>query len=195
MRAIARLKRRLSKKHLWLLIPLALLLVGIYLLITILAPSVPPIAVPQAKVQKHLAKPPEEGNRLYIPEISVDVAIEEGDDPSVLDKGAWHRRPQNGNPEKGGNFVLSAHRFQMGVTPQHTRAKSPFYHIDKLHVGDKLYVSYNKKRFTYEVTKKYRVPRTAVEIEGPSSEAKMTLYSCDLKGETAGREVVEAKPI
>lgn len=134
-------------------------------------------------------------NRLYIPTIGVDVAVVEGDSEAVLDKGAWHRQPQNGSPEKGGNFVLSAHRFQLGLTPQQTSAKSPFYHIEKLQTGDKIQVDYNGKRYNYEVVKKYKVDRFAVGIEGPSDEAKMTLYSCDIRGEQAGREVVEAKPI
>lgn len=173
-----------------------LLAAGTYLLITILAPSVPPAPAPKAEVQAYLNSPPkQQGNRLYIPAINVDVAIVEGKTPAALNEGAWHRRPENGDPEKGGNFVLSAHRFKLGFTPQHTKARSPFYHIDKLRPGDALYVDFNQKRYTYNVTRKYKVSRTAVEIEGPSSEPKMTLYSCDLRGEAAGREVIEAKPV
>lgn len=149
--------------------------------------------MPAMTVRELIASPQTAENRLFIPKINVDIAIVEGDSASVLEKGAWHRRPQNGNPEKGGNFVLSAHRFELGLTPQQTRAKSPFYHIDKLQIGDKIYVDYNQKRFIYEITKKYQVERTAVEIESPSAEPKMTLYSCDLRGEAAGREVLEAK--
>lgn len=131
---------------------------------------------------------------MYIPAISVDVAINEGT-AAVLQKGAWHRKPENGNPERGGNFILSAHRFELGFTPQHTRAKSPFYHIDKLQAGDKIFVDYNQKRYVYEVTRKYKVDRNAVQIEAPSAEPKMTIYSCDLRGEAAGREVIEARPL
>lgn len=184
---------RRTKSGAYLALTALLLGAGTYILITALAPHLPD-PHPGAVAQKVQANPPEvQENRLYIPTINIDVAIVEGDTEAVLDKGAWHRKPQNGNPERGGNFVLSAHRFDMGLTPQQTRAKSPFYHIDKLHVGDKIYVDYNKKRYTYEVTGAYKVDRYAVSIEGPSEEAKMTLYSCDLRGEAAGREVVEAK--
>lgn len=185
-----------TKKRLWLVLPIALFAAGVYLLITILAPAIPPDTGSETALRKQLddsRKAPEE-DRLYIPAIGVDVAIAKGDTEAVLEKGAWHRRPESGDPERGGNFVLSAHRFEMGITPQQTRAKSPFYHIDKLQKGDEIIVDYNKKRYTYEITRKYYVDRVAIEIEDPSQDAKMTLYSCDLKGEAAGREVVEALP-
>jgi sortase A len=189
-------KKHFSKKRLRLVLPILLLASGIYLLIVALAPSLPPIPIPEVKVQQFLASPPQiNENRLYIPQINVDVAIVEGTAETALDKGAWHRKPENGNPEKGGNFVVSAHRFEMGLTPQQSREKSPFYHIDKIQVGEKIYVNYNKKRYTYEVARKYKVDRNQVSIEAPSAEPKMTLYSCDLRGEAAGREVIEARPL
>lgn len=186
-------KLKPTKKKLWLLLPLLLLAAGIYLLITTLAPAVPPQSQPEGIYTQDEAVEIQD-NRLYIPKISVDVPFNTGS-YAVLEKGAWHRRPENGDPEKGGNFVLSAHRFEMGWTPQQTRARSPFYHIDRLEPGDKIFVDYNKKRYAYEVTKKYKVDRYAVHIEGPSEEPKMTLYSCDRRGEPYGREVIEAKPL
>ncbi|HUS26550.1 MAG TPA: class E sortase [Nevskiaceae bacterium] len=183
---------KITKKQIRLLLPILLLVFGVYLLITALAPAIPPPSQPEHIYTGKKQQPVEiKENRLYIPKISVDVAINEGT-AAVLEKGAWHRKPENGNPEKGGNFVLSAHRFELGFTPQRTRAKSPFYHVDKLQAGDKIFVDYNQKRYTYEVTKKYKVDRNAVQIEAPSIEPKMTLYSCDLRGEKAGREVIEA---
>jgi len=187
-------KLKLTKKYLWLLLPLGLFGVGVYVLILVLAPIIPPPSQPEILYTQTQAEQIQE-NRLYIPKISVDVAITEGTSEIALEKGAWHRKPENGNPEKGGNFVLSAHRFELGMTPQQTRAKSPFYHIDKVQTGDKIYVDYNQKRYTYEVTKKYQVDRHAVYIENTSSDPKLTLYSCDLRGEAAGREVIEARPV
>lgn len=183
------------KKQIWLLAAILLLIAGAYLLITTLAPVVPPASQPESLYSTKTEQSIEiKENRLFIPAISVDVVINEGT-AEVLEKGAWHRKPENGNPEKGGNFVLSAHRFELGITPQQTQAESPFYHINRLQAGDKIFVDYNQKRHTYEVTKKYKVDRNAVHIEAPSVEPKMTLYSCDLRGEAAGREVIEAKQI
>lgn len=189
-------KLKITKKHLWLLIPAILFGGGAYLLIIALAPVVPPPPQPDnmySETKTEVEKIDE--NRLYIPKISIDVAVTEGTSEAALEKGAWHRKPQNGNPEKGGNFVLSAHRFELGFTPQQTRAKSPFYHIDKVQIGDKIFVDYNQKRYTYQVTKKYQVDRNAVHIENSSTDTKLTLYSCNLRGEAAGREVIEARPV
>lgn len=183
--------------RLLIIIPIIGLLAGAYLLIDCLAPNLPIDGKPaDATAQKLVTeKPGQNGNRLYVPQINVDVAVVEGTDARVLEKGAWHRQPQNGNPEEGGNFVLSAHRFNLGLTPQQTRATSPFFHIGEVQTGDQIFVDWGDKRYAYKVTRKYDVPRTATEIENRSDDAKLTLYSCDWRGEAAGRYVVEAKPI
>jgi LPXTG-site transpeptidase (sortase) family protein len=189
------LQKWLVSGKVWSVVGCLALAAGVYLLLTALAPSYIPSGQTEAVKQKLRAAPEIKEDRLYISAIGVDVAIVEGDSEAALEKGAWHRRPQNGNPEKGGNFVLSAHRFQMGITPQQTSGRSPFYNIDKLKEGDEIQVDYNKKRYAYKISRKYQVDRYAVSIEDPSVEAKMTLYSCDLRGEQAGREVIEARPV
>lgn len=133
-------------------------------------------------------------NRLYIQKIGVDVAIVTGNDEEILQHGAWHRKPQNGDPIKGGNFVLSAHRFQMGYTPAGTVAKSPFYNIDKLGPGDSIIVDYDGSRHIYEIVRKYKVDPRQVEIEERSDVPKLTLYSCTFRGSADGRDVIEAVP-
>lgn len=185
--------KRLASRRIWLIASSLALAVGVYMLLVIFAPVYYEVSQPTVMEHKLKEEPKVKDNRLYIPTIGVDVAIVEGENESVLEKGAWHRRPENGNPETGGNFVLSAHRFQMGITPQQTNERSPFYHIDKLKENDEIHVDYNGKRFTYKIARKYQVDRYALAIENPSDEPKMTLYSCDLRGEQAGREVVEAK--
>lgn len=182
----------------WLYISLLVvaLLVGAYILLLAFAPALPNFGWSEnVQTTVNGTQPGARGNRLYIPQIGVDVAIVEGTDLSVLDKGAWHRQPQNGNPVTGGNFVLSAHRFSMGWTPQQTRAASPFYHIDQLKIGDQFFVDFKGARYAYAVSRLYSVPQTAVQIEAASAEPKLTLYSCDLRGAAAGRYVVEAKPL
>jgi sortase A len=174
-----------------------LLLAGVYTLILAFAPAIStPFDPPEDQVAQEVTRKPEiKENKLYIPSINVGIAIIGGESPDALEHGAWHRKPENGDPVKGGNFVLSAHRFSLGMTPGATRVKSPFYHIDKIKAKDQIYVDYEGKRYAYEVTKLYKVDKTAVEIEQTSQEPKLTLYSCDLRGENAGREVVEAKPV
>ena len=113
---------------------------------------------------------------------------------SVMEHGAWWRKPENGNPKDGGNFVLSAHRFIMGMTPQQTLRKSPFYNINRLDIGDKIIVDYNGKRYEYLISEKRSVKPEAVEIEQRTAQPQLTLYSCTLGGANDGREVIIAKP-
>ena len=110
-----------------------------------------------------------------------------------MESGAWWRMPENGNPKDGGNFVLSAHRFIMGLTPEQTWRKSPFYSIDRLDVGDEIIIDYDGQRYTYQISQKYAVTPTAVEIESRTDEPQLTLYSCTLGGASDGREVIIAK--
>lgn len=131
-------------------------------------------------------------NRLYIPKIDINLPYATGDE-SVMETGAWWRAPSSGNPKDGGNFVLSAHRFVMGWTPGETVKRSPFYNIDKLNIGDTITIDYDGERYAYTVEEKHSVAPTAVEIESPTEDNRLTLYSCGLGGASDKREVLIAK--
>ena len=107
--------------------------------------------------------------------------------------GAWWRSPSSGNPKDGGNFVLSGHRFVMGWTPGETMKRSPFYNINKLEKGDVITIDYEGQRYTYTIDEKKSVPPTAVEIEAPTDDSRLTLYSCGLGGSEDKREVIIAR--
>jgi sortase A len=189
-------KQGVKKSRRWwqlllLVVAIALFAGGAYLLLLVQSPNLPVGAIDQAQEQQYQE---ESTNYVKIDKLGLLVPFYSGDSAATLEKGAWWRYPDRGDPEKGGNFILSAHRFQLGMTPQQTRARSPFYHIEKLEVGDPIEVNYNGKPYMYTITKKYDVPRDATQIEAPSEEAKLTLYSCSLKGEAAGRVVIEAVP-
>lgn len=179
-------------------VPLLGIIGGIYMLANTLAPNLPSdVTGESALVTQTLTKhqPSLKEDRLYVPKLGVDVAIVTGVTDKTLEGGAWHRQPQNGDPTTGGNFVLAAHRFNLGLTPQQTRAKSPFYNIDKLVDDDDVYVDFHGVRYAYKVTHRYKVNSEDIAIENRSDAPKMTLYSCDLRGPKAGREVVEAHPV
>jgi sortase A len=131
-------------------------------------------------------------NRLYIPKIDINLPYATGDETD-MENGAWWRSPSSGNPKDGGNFVLSAHRFVMGWSPGETVKRSPFYNIDKLDISDTIAIDYSGKRYSYIVDKKYSVPPTASEIEAPTEDSRLTLYSCGLGGASDKREVIIAK--
>ena len=171
---------------------------GLYLGINSLGAAVPASVMGETElVAEKLTKrqPDIKANKLYVPKLGVDVAVVEGVDETSLEGGAWHREPQNGDPLTGGNFVLAAHRFNLGLTPTQTRAKSPFYHIDKLQMGDDIYVDYEGVRYAYKVSKLYKVDQSQVSIESRTEGSQLTMYSCDLGGPEQGRDVVEAKPV
>lgn len=165
---------------------------GGYLMLLIQSPNIP--FVKAADVASDFMLSTESVDSLIIPRLNARVPFYTGDQ-SALQKGAWHRYPERGDPVKGGNFILSAHRFNLGLTPQGTKQKSSFYHIDELHQNDDIYVVFKGKKYHYVVSRVYDVSRSAVEIEAPSTTAKLTLYSCSMQGERAGRLVVEAKPV
>ena len=180
-----------------ILVAAIMILAGLYILAVALTPAIiaPTINPTSNKTVKQLqSKAAITENRLYIPKIDVNLPYATGSE-TVMEKGAWWRQPDNGNPADGGNFVLSAHRFIMGLTPQQTLRKSPFYNIDKLETGDELVVDYDGKRYTYEISKIFSVTPDAIEIENRTNEPQLTLYSCTLGGSADGREVIVAKPI
>jgi len=174
------------------LVSVVALAAGLYLLVLVLTPNVPGLYPVQAIDIKTLPTPT--GDRVYIPKVGVNVPLETGG-PEALEKGAWHRFPERGDPVSGGNFIVSAHRFAIGYTPGEVRRKSPFYHIDKLAVGDQIIVDFQGKRYGYEITEHKEVTPTQVDIEAPTAEPRLTLYTCTLKGEADGREVYYAKPL
>lgn len=192
----AKIKKRNGWKAFFIVVPILGLFVGGYVLINVFSPMLIEAPGEKKSTQERLGDTPgTHGNRLYIPQINVDVAILEGASPTILDKGAWHRNPDNGNPVEGGNFVLSAHRFVMGMTPGETRRQSPFYNLDKLQIGNELFVDYEGERYGYKIIDKQSVKPNQTEIEAPSDEDKLTLYSCTLRGSADGRDVIIAEPL
>lgn len=188
------IKKKSSKpgaKLLFGVLGVGLLVGGFYLLSLVIAPNFPQLAL-KPITPDALAAPKKSENRIIIPKIGVNIPYGEG--KAALDKGAWWRYPERGNPEKGGNFIVAAHRFSIQPTPQSTIAKSPFYNIDKIKKGDQILIDYNGVRYAYEASEFKDVKPTAVEIEAPSETSKLTLYSCTLSGSTDGRVVIVATP-
>lgn len=173
---------------------LALLAAGGYLLLLSLAPSLSIFQPSEPMNVSALEAPKVDTNRIIIPNISVDIPYGT-DGQAALDRGAWWRYPERGNPEIGGNFIIAAHRFSIQTTPQETVKKSPFYNLDKLAVDDPIIIDYNGKRYGYKVSKTYTVTPTQTEIEAASEQPKLTLYSCTLEGSNDGRIVFEATPM
>lgn len=186
-------RSRKARQLLVTMLAALLLAAGCYILLLLLSPQLqkPGISktwnepVPQKKIE--LTE-----QRLYIPKLKLNLTYKAGD-ARVLRDNVWHRFPERGDPEKGGNFILAGHRFEIGLTPGETKRRSPFYHIDALVQGDKIYADFNGKRYAYEVTDRFKVKPDQTEIEAPSDDPKMTLYTCTFRGAADGREVISAR--
>ena len=187
-------KRR--KNYILPIIAVIMIASGIYLLVLISTPLIMSQTInPKDNSTSQLISKTKDKiteNRLYIPKIDINLPYASGG-AETMEHGAWWRKPENGNPKDGGNFVLSAHRFIMGLTPRQTLRKSPFYNIDKLTVSDEMVVDYNGARYIYVISEKRSVKPEAIEIEQRTDQPQLTLYSCTLGGANDGRDVLIAK--
>jgi LPXTG-site transpeptidase (sortase) family protein len=109
-------------------------------------------------------------NRLIIPKLQLEELIHEGLSEHTLSQGLW-RRPHTSTPTAGGNTVIVGHRFTY-------RSQPPFYHLDKLAIGDSVVVVYEKKIYEYRINGTQTVSPNEASIESPNNEPKLTLYTC-----------------
>ena len=124
-------------------------------------------------------------NRLIIQKLQLEEPIHEGANESALEKGLW-RRPQTSTPDKGSNTVVVGHRFLYGD-------KSPFYHLNKLAVGDTLHAVYGGKIYEYQIVAEKTTPPTDQSVEAPSNDDILTIYTCTPLWTAENRLVYTAK--
>jgi LPXTG-site transpeptidase (sortase) family protein len=184
-----------QKSRGWALFSVLGIFGGIYMLANSLSPALFEAITPADATAKRLVsqQPESAVNRAYIPKINVTTPIVpvEGDERLALEKGAIQRAATSGNPRDGGNFVVVANRFSLGLTPLQTKALSPFYYLNKLSAGDDIYIDYDGVRYAYEVAERKVVSASSEEIEARTADARLTLYASSAQG----HEVVIAKPI
>ena len=139
--------------------------------------------------QAGLLPPPEEvkskDNRLIIKKIGVNGLINEGGE-EALALGVWHL-PRTSTPDKGGNTVLSAHRWKYKPPDPRT-----FYNLDKLEIGDEVQVVWQGKMYIYKVRDIFEVTPEKVEILAPSDKPELTLFTCTPLYSTARRLIIKA---
>lgn len=124
-------------------------------------------------------------NRLIIPRLALNEHIYEGSSPYLVNKGVW-ALPKASTPPMGGNTVLVGHRFTYD-------GPATFYSLDKVKTGDRIVIYWQSKEFDYQVTSVKVVPATATEIEEPTSEPQLTIYTCTPLWSAKDRLVVVAK--
>lgn len=126
-------------------------------------------------------------NHLVVPRLRLDTPILDNPDASTLDRGLW-RRPNTSTPDKGSNTVMSGHRWVYN-----NPTSAVFYNLDKVKTGDKAVAVWDGKIYVYKVTEIKTVPPTAIEVEGPSTDNRLTLYTCTPLWTATNRLVVSAE--
>ena len=129
-------------------------------------------------------------NELIIPKMLVDTPLVEGpmkDSFNLLNKGAWHL-PISSSPPRGGNMVVAGHRFS------YTGPRGIFYYLDKLVPGDEIGIRWDGVMYHYTVQSSRTVPSTEVSVEQPTSDTRLTLYTCTPLWNPVNRLVVVAIP-
>lgn len=112
-------------------------------------------------------------NRLIIPKIGVNAPIVESQSEKYgLSKGAW-RIPDSSTPDKGGNTVITGHRFK--YLPPHNVT---FYLFHKLEKGDLFSITWEEKDYLYKIIETKVVEDTEVSILEPTIEPIVTLFTC-----------------
>jgi LPXTG-site transpeptidase (sortase) family protein len=107
---------------------------------------------------------------LLIPKLGLKEELHEGANASTLSLGLWHI-PGTSNPTENSNTVVAGHRYTR-------QGAGVFYHLDLVKPGDKIYMYWGKKQYTYTVRTSSVVPPTQVSVAAPTSDARITLYTC-----------------
>jgi sortase A len=124
-------------------------------------------------------------NHIVIPRLRLDKPIFVGDNPNLVHKGVWHR-PQTSLPGQGSNTVLVGHRFTY-------KDPAVFYSLDEVKVDDPIVLAWDGKLYVYRVNEVKIVPADALEVEAPTTEELLTVYTCDPLWSVKNRLVLTAK--
>ena len=119
---------------------------------------------------------------IRIPKIGVDKAVVEGVGVPDLKKGPGHY-PSSPLPGQPGNSAIAGHRTTYGA---------PFYRLDELQPGDKIFVTTRQGHFEFKVEGSKEVQPSDTSVLQPTVGAQLTLTTCTPRFSAARRLVVTA---
>lgn len=109
---------------------------------------------------------------------------------AVLQSGVGHLFSY---PGKGGKILIYGHS---SAYPWDVSAYTKiFRQINKLNAGDKIYVTYNGKLYTYQVTHESVVPASDTSAYRGGGSEELILYTCWPPDDIKQRYLVHAKPV
>jgi sortase A len=110
-------------------------------------------------------------NKLVIPSILLDEPVYEGTTLATLHKGLWHR-PHTGSPGQNNNTVIVGHRFT------YSNPRGTFYHLDQVHQGDIIGITWDQIKYLYKVKETKVVHANEMSVEAPTDSPQLTIYTC-----------------
>lgn len=147
-------------------------------------------------------------NRLVIPKIGKSVPLVGIDEKNIVGEN-WHELenqiqdglrdgivhyPGTANPGEFGNVFLTGHSSYYPWDPG--LYKDVFATLHELEVGDRYYIYYNQKKYTYEIIEKNEVQPSATEVLAqPTNKKISTLMTCSPVGTTLRRLIVKAEQV
>lgn len=138
--------------------------------------------------------------RLIIPKLNIDVPVAFGISNSEVDEAMNHGVAQfsvpgaNAMPGQIGNLVLSGH--SAGDIYSSNPYKFIFSGLERLTIGDLIYVNYNSVRYTYQMTKSEVVePSNVAALVYDTDRPMLTLITCTPLGTSRYRLLISAEQI
>ena len=120
-----------------------------------------------------------------IPKLALDMAFVEGVDGDALAKGPGHY-PNTPWPGAAGNVAIAGHR---------TTHAAPFWSLDKLQMGDLIYLQTRAGTFTYRIMWSGVGPPGSTWVLASTQDRTLTLTTCNPRFRSTERMVVRALQI
>lgn len=134
--------------------------------------------IPLVEVRKREAKNPKELENIFMDELAHGVV----------------RYPWSSTPWKEGNTFIFGHSSNFPWAKG--EYNEVFAKLDDLEYGNKIYVYYNQKKYTYKVTKKQVIdPKDVKILKRDAWKQELTLMTCFPIGTTLNRMIVIAELI
>ncbi len=110
--------------------------------------------------------------RLEIPSASISGSIVDGLSQKNMLRGFWHY-PDSDVPGELGNSVIFGHRFEK-IPPE----KETFYYLDRVKIGDKVYVYLDGDRISYTVIDTSVIEKNDASVFEQRGDYRLTLITC-----------------
>lgn len=168
------------------LLAIVVLFLVVYGVLLLLSPKLPVFGSDIESTAKYYQK--NNINYIKISRINLITNLESGETP-VLEKNVWLK--SSSTPKDSGPIEIIAKGFQLSLTPESTKQKSPFHLLDKLQEGDAIEVGYDSKTYGYRV----KSIKSGLPNDADKQKNTLWLYAVKAINEPDESTVVLAEPI